>query len=270
MGELIMEPDSDGLANNLTVLKNQILPMLGKYITITNDLGATRDRIELLIQDISRLNLSGKEEITERFTELLDYARFNLNLPADKLQNLQNLFREVLLTREETRNEFIDSLTKALSQTDGLSTTGKTMINDTITALLLNKSVYMPFNHIFLPFMYQGNFVFTEMWIEKDGKNSSQRNDKEKTKRVFLKFDIQGLGSFQTAIGITDNSIDCIVDCPEEMSEINEKIETDIAKIFTRNGFTVNSVETAHDSFKTELEVLHKIYDGRGSINVTV
>ena len=272
MGDIIMEPDSEGLAANLQILKEKVLPLLGKYVSITNDLGATRDRIQLLTQEVSKLNLSGKEELAERFTELLDYARYNLNLPPEKLHSLQDLFREVISSHEETKNDFIESLTKALTETENLSTTGKTMINDTITALLLNKSVYMPFNHIFLPFMFDGNFVFTEMWVEKDKykEGGSSKKEDDNFKRVYLKFDIQKLGKFQAAIGYSDNSIDCIIDYPEGITENQEKIETDIAQIFARNGFTVNSVKTSHDTFKTELEVLHRIYEGRGSINVTV
>lgn len=271
MGELIMEPDSDGMAENLKILKETILPMLGKYVSTTNDLGVTRDRIQLLMQDLSRLNLSGSEELNQRFTELIDYARYNLNLPADKLQSLQNLFEEVIHNKTEPQNEFIDSLAKALTHTDGLSSTGQTMVNDTISALLLNRSVYMPFNHIFLPFMFDGTFMFTEMWVEKDGAGKGATGDREDPmKRVYLNFDIQGLGKFQAAIGLTDNSIDCLLNCPESVAEAQNDIETDIAKIFTNNGFSVNSIQSSNDTFKTELEVLHKIYEGRGSINVTV
>lgn len=271
MGELIMEPNSEGMAENLKLLKETILPMLGKYVSTTNDLGATRDRIQLLMQDLSRLNLSGNEELNQRFTELLDYARYNLNLPADKLQSLQNLFEEVINNRTEPQNEFIDSLAKALTNTDGLSSTGQTMVNDTISALLLNRSVYMPFNHIFLPFMFDGTFMFTEMWVEKDGTGKGAAGgSNDAMKRVYLNFDIQGLGKFQAAIGLTDNSIDCLLNCPESVAEAQGDIETDIAKIFTNNGFSVNSIQSSNDTFKTELEVLHKIYEGRGSINVTV
>lgn len=271
MGELIMEPDSDGMAENLKLLKETVLPMLGKYVSTTNDLGATRDRIQLLMQDLSRLNLSGSEELDQRFTELLDYARYNLNLPADKLQSLKNLFEEVIHEKSEPQNEFIDSLAKALTNTDGLSSTGRTMVDDTINALLLNRSVYMPFNHIFLPFMLDGTFMFTEMWVEKDGAGKGAASDKsDAMKRVYLNFDIQGLGKFQAAIGLTDNSIDCLLNCPESVADSQADIETDIAKIFTDNGFSVNSIQSSNDTFKTELEVLHKIYEGRGSINVTV
>lgn len=272
MGELIMEPNEQGLESNLQVLKETILPMLGKYVSTTNDLGAVRDRIQMLTQDLSRLNLSGKEELAERFTELLDYAKYNLNLPSDKLASLKQLYAQVTERRDNPRNEFIDSLAKALTSKEGLSTTSQSMVNDTINSLLLNRSVYMPFNHILLPFMLDGNFMFTEMWVEKDGKNAASGTaDDSALKRVYLNFDIQGLGKFQAAIGLSgDNVIDCLVNYPESIADSSEDIETDLAKIFTNNGFTVNSVKSSVDSFKTELEILHKIQEGRSSVDVTV
>ncbi len=270
MGDLIMEPDNQGLKDNLQLLKETILPMLGRYVSTTNDLGATRDRIQLLMQDISRLNIGGQEEVNERFAELMDYAKYSLNLPADKLNELQNLFNKAVNSKVNLQNDFIDSLAKALTQTKGLSTTSQTMVNDTVNALLLNRSVYMPFNHIVLPFMFDGNFMFTEMWVEKDGHNATSVDGEEGTKRVYLNFDVQGLGKFQAAIGLTDNSIDCLLNCPDSVSGKSETIENDIAKIFTENGFSIGNIKSSSDSFQTELEVLHKIYEGRSSINVTV
>ena len=270
MGELIMEPDSQGLQDNLKHLKETILPMLGRYVSTTNDLGATRDRIQLLIQDISRLNIGGQDEVNERFAELLDYAKYSLNLPADKLNELQNLFNKAVNSKVDLQNDFIDSLAKALTQTKGLSTTSQAMINDTVNALLLNRSVYMPFNHIVLPFTFDGNFMFTEMWVEKDGHSAGGVAGEDKTKRVYLNFDVQGLGKVQAAIGLTDNSIDCLLNCPDTVADKSKTIENDIAKIFTENGFSIGNIKSSGDSFQTELEVLHKIYEGRSSINVTV
>jgi len=258
---------------NLKILKEQTIPTLGKYVIASNDLGETRERITLLVHDISRLNVSSKAEVAERFSELMDFCRYNLNIPQGKLLLLSELFNKEMQVGQKPQNAFVDSLMDVLmnNSADKLTNTGQAMLRDTITTLLLDQSAFMPFTHMLLPVNYNGTFMFSEIWVEKDGSNKSQEYDIDsRAKRLYLSFDIQGLGNFQAAIGLSGNTVECHINYPESMKDSDNDIKTNIGKIFANNGFNVKRVVSLPETFQVENEVLRKIYEGRNSIDVTI
>ena len=257
---------------NLVILKENIIPTLGKYIMMSNDMGETRQRITLLVHDVSRLNVSSEAELVERFSELMDYCKYSLNISQENLAMLKNMFSKEIQNKQKQGNPFIDSLIDVLSNksADKLSNTGQTMLRDTITNLLLDQSAYMPFTHIFLPVNYNGTFMFTEIWVEKDGANKSKKELNQNSQRMYLSFDIQGLGSFQSAISLLDNTVECHIKYPEIMKGKENEIKENISIIFQNNGFDVKRVVTLPESFQIENEILRKIYEGGSSIDVTI
>ena len=274
IGNMFMAKTQGELETNLKILKDNIIPMLGKYVIATNDLGDTRERIALLVHDISRLNVSTKTEVTERFAELMDFCRFHLNIPQDKLQLLNQLFlKDLMAGAQKPQNAFVDALMDVLmgNSPDNLSKTGQAMLRDTITTLLLDQSAFMPFNHIFLPIQYNGTFMFSEIWVEKDGaNNANSQGNQNDVKRLYLSFDIQGVGKFKAAIGLLGNNVECHINYPENLKNLDNNIMKNITNIFERNGFAVKNVSFMPESFQVEAEVFKKIYEGRSAIDVTV
>ncbi|MEG2015664.1 MAG: hypothetical protein RR069_01000 [Oscillospiraceae bacterium] len=261
------------MEENLKILKENIIPLLGKYVIASNDLGETREKIALLVHDISRLNVSTKAEVAERFTELMDFCRFSLNIPQDKLSQLNKLFMKEMISTEKPQNAFMDALMNVLmnNSPDKLSRTGQAMLRETITNLLLDQSAFMPFNHIFLPIQYNGTFMFSEIWVEKDAEGKKRnKGENPDAKRLFLSFDIQGLGKFKAAIGLIGNNVECQINYPDNLKERGDDVLGNITKIFQNNGFKVSHISYMPETVQVEAEVFRKIYDGRSSIDVTV
>ncbi len=261
------------IETNLIILKENIIPTLGKYIMASNDMGETRERITLLVHDVSRLNVSGEAELVERFSELMDFCRYNLNISQESLNMLKGLFSKEIQGKQKLSNPFIDSLIDVLisSSTDKISNTGQAMLRDTITNLLLDQSAFMPFTHIFLPVNYNGTFMFTEIWVEKDGSNKSPKKGlPQNPQRLYLSFDIQNLGSFQSSISLLDDTVECHIKYPESLKEKDDEIKESIRDIFEYNGFNVKIVNTLPETFQIENEILRKTYEGGSSIDVTI
>ncbi len=258
---------------NLKILKENVIPLLGKYVIASNDMGETREKIALLVHDISRLNVSTKAEVTERFEELMDFCKYNLNISQDKIQVLNQLFSKEMMGTEKPHNAFVDALMDVLmnNSPDGLSKTGQAMLRDTINTLLLDQSAYMPFTHIFLPIQYNGTFMFSEIWVEKDGSNKSKNSQNPSdAKRIYLSFDIQGVGKFKAAIGLIGNKVECNINYPDEYKDREKDIIKNVTGIFEKNGFEVKRVAYMPESFQVETEVFKKVYEGRSSIDVSV
>lgn len=273
MGELIHGSDQEAMNSNLKLLKETILPLIGKYVSTTNDMSETREKITLLVNDISRLNISTKEEVVERFSELLDYCKYSLNVESEKIELLNNLFIKEMLGHEVPENKLIDSLMDVLlnSQTEKLSTTSQTMLKDITTALLLDKSAFMPFHHIVLPVDFAGKFMFSEIWVEKDDSNNSQSKEYSNNKRrVFLSFEIQDIGKIQSVIGIGNGNIDCRLSLPDSLQSDKRDIKKKLNEIFVNNGFNVERISSLPKNYEISDEIIKKVYEGRSSINVSI
>lgn len=273
LNNMLPTSNQEGMETNLKTLKESIIPLLGKYVIVSNEMGQLREKIALLVHDISRLNVSTKAEVSERFSELMDFCRFSLNISQDQLSELKKLFMSEMMSAEKPKNAFVDSLMDVLmnNSPDKLSKTGQAMLRETITTLLLDQSAYMPFNHIFLPIHYNGKFMFSEIWVEKDGaKGSDDEREPNGAKRLYLSFDIQGLGKFKAAIGIIGENVECQINFPDILKDRSNDILGSISNIFENNGFKVKKVSYMPETFQVETEVFRKIYDRRSSVDVTV
>lgn len=259
------------LQQNLQVLKEKILPLIGRYVSATNDFGESREKIALLVHDISRLNVSSREEVTARFQELVDFCQYELNMPGDTLHQLRMLFVRTMTDKHVVKNEFVESLVQLLmfDSKKELTGTSQTMLRETVNALLLDNSVYMPFTHLFLPVQYQGAFMFAEMWVEKDNSNGKAGEEQHPLK-MYLSFDIQNLGSFQIALSVLNNRVSCDFCSPPTLRVQESTMKQDISQIFLANGFTPERVEAISEPTQALTEVLRRVYERRSAVDVTI
>ncbi|QEY33692.1 hypothetical protein FL966_00675 [Caproiciproducens galactitolivorans] len=276
--ELITDQPVKGLDLNLSVLKEKVIPLLGKYVAASNDYGVARDNITLLVHNLARLNISSHQELVDTFTALLDYCKYELNLPEPKMNEIKSMFlKTVTEASQKPENPLFDSIIKMLSENmkQSSSSVTQSLCRDTLTSLLLDNSVYMPFNHIFLPINYNGQFMFTEIWIEKENeKEKSRRGNLESggsPVRLYLTFDIKRLGYFEAAVSFIDGKADIQLNCPESLEKDKRAISEKIADIFAQNGLTAQKIELlTGPGAVTKKQILRRVYERKNVIDVTV
>lgn len=275
IAQLTTERPLDNLNQNLGVLKDKIIPFLSRYISASNDFGRVRSSITLLVHDLSRLNISAREELAEKFTSLLDFCKYDLHFSSQKINEMTGVFLEHL-TRTEGReeNKLMDSVLRLL--TDGgeraTSQRSQALHQSAVSSLLMDQSVYMPFHHLFLPLNFHGKFMFAELWIEKeDDPTGSVRFSEENARQIILTFDIKSMGYFEAILYLSGQKISAKLNCPAEFSGDLKKISAAVRTIFSQNGFQPEQIElTAGGPPAATDELLKKVQERRRVIDVSV
>ncbi len=275
INKLIINQPTNSLDLNLITLKNEIIPFLSSYISKTNDFGIVRDTITLLINNIARLNTSSKEDVVNKFIDILDYSKYHFNMSDEKINLIKSIFANEVSNENKPQNEMFNLIMKLLSEGTGKdqSSISRSIYKDITNSLLLDNSVFMPLTHLFLPVNYNGTFMFSEIWIDKDSnkKNTSENASGSPATKLFVTFDIKGLGYFETTIWLSDMKADIEVSYPSSIENKDKDIRNNIARILTDNGISLNSmVVTKGQPPKKLQEVFENFYDRRRSIDVTI
>lgn len=259
------------IAYNLQVIKEEVLPAVGKYFKMTNDFGLSRDKIALLVNDLARMNVGSREEVFENFQSLMDFCRMKMQLPGELTGGLSRMLQKRMATPDAEGNSFLDALAKVLTPSSSrqLSNVSQTMLKDTLSALLMDQSVYMPFQHMILPAQYQGAFLFSEIWVDKDSGGVTP-DGQALPKRLFLSFEIKDLGSFQAVVLLTGNKVDFQIQVPPSLSGKNNAIQKEITAIFSRSGFETGQIGAGARVPETDLQLIRKVAERRRSVDVTV
>ena len=244
--KIITHQPSTSLDINLSTLKNEVIPFLSHYISQTNDFGKIRDAITLLVNNIARLDSGSRDDIVTKFVDLLDFCKFHFDMSDEDITYVKNIFVRDLDNPQTSTNELFDSLTKLLAQgsdPNSQSPQACAMYRDIVSSLLLDNSVFMPLTHLFLPLNYNGTFMFSEVWIDKDANPKNNTSDEAVTK-VFVTFDIKGIGYFEATVwlNVVSSDADVELSCPESLVQKDTDIKNNVAQIIAKNGFSLTSI----------------------------
>ena len=269
--------NAENTNQNLALLKEKIIPLLGKYVSKTNDYGKSREAISMLLHNTSILNVSTQENLSQKFEQLLHYCKYSLNLPDTTINRMKFLFAGEIAVRREnsTDNAFCKAFLSLLSHAGGKDSpagTDAAALHDICQSVLLDNSVYMPFQHIFLPVSIDGRFLFTQIWIEK--KETGTVHGKaaiRKPSAVYLTFEIQDLGYFEASMQVLGKQVSMNLSCPAVLNRLHGEIRSGITEILQKNGLTPGSVRLSSGGApQIPSLILEKINERKDSVDVTV
>ncbi len=280
----LMEKLSDGsgrdrIDGDLAVLKREIIPMLGEYVSKTNDHGRPRDTISMLLHNTAVLNESSRENLAGKFAQLADYCRNTLGLPDLTLEMMQVLFaRAETPDPQKPQDGFQRELTNLLSHaSDAKAADGidRSTLNDITRSLLLDSSVFMPFRHVFVPAEIGGRFLFAQMWIEKTDPEEGRRSAADAVpapKTVYLSFDIEDLGLFEASMSVVGRQVSMKLSCPPALRDFLGEIRADVSAILKRSGLTPGEVRLSSAGPQPLLPqiILQKVEERKRSVDVSV
>lgn len=279
---------------NTAVINNRLIPFLASYISATHDYGPIREATMLLIFHAVRYQNGGEEKLLKLFDEMTTNKGFTRLFKGDVDESLKELLhvasRQVQRPTEgistwliANKEDFPQAQNKsAISDfADGMANlmlkgaNGQAGLENVqqfysmINGMLLNESVYLPLLHFVIPFQYEDNNVMSEMWVDPDAKRDN--DDRGRKIKLFLKFDIQGLGKFELLMIMQDRETRLQLMVPPQLAKDEKKIHTEVADILKRNGFRFSQLlvrERVRD--RRVDEVFPEIREKERTINVRI
>ncbi len=271
--ELDLSAPEGQISHNSELLKEKILPFLGRYIAMNHDMGTIRDKISLLTVLIARYENGDREEVLQSFSRLTGYQGFRKFFGAMTMEQFGELLNQVDLEQAAGKNQwadkFVDFLKTGVDGGAGLE--NKQMFQSMLQSMVLNESVYMPLLHLAFPMNVNGRKMFSEMWIDPDEEGSStQAGAKHKT-RIFVKFDIRELGQFKLLLFYGDNAASLQLYYPEQMQKSENNIHKGLKDILGRDHFRAENIYLQAGGGPTSpVEVFPKIHERKNSVDVRI
>lgn len=264
---------------NLKLLREQVFPLVSKYVSLTHDHGLARNLLSAMTLDVARYENGSEEGLLEAFRHLANSEVLPKELADLPDSELLRMLKDTEFSRASESNGFADTMAKvthrALQGEDGVDT--QDAFHNIMNAVLINESVYMPLQHIMLPLNWNGELMFSEIWVDPDAERdnkSSRDKDKDSggpVQRVLIKMDIRSLGAFDVLIQNRSEGVSMLVTCPKEVAEYTPQVTQSLRNILARNGLKVEQVQVAEQRRPlTVSEVFPKVFERMSGVNVKV
>ncbi len=129
----------------------------------------------------------------------------------------------------------------------------------------------MPVNHYLIPLEWNGNLLFSELWVDPDAEEKQGGRAGGGAMKFLFKIDVQSLGLFDMVLVHRAGEVDLQIACPEKVAPFSAQIQQALSQILTRNGLRPRDIAVRKMARPLALtEVFPKIFEGMNSINVKV
>jgi len=231
---------------NLDMLRGQVFPLISDYVRRTHDHGMARSLLSMLTLDIVRYENGNERELIQAFRHLGNYNIFKADLnnlsDADILRLLNDTSFARASKSDHFTQRFIELAQRSLQGEGG--TAAQDIFRSLMDSILINESVYMPLQHLMLPFQWEDKAVFSEVWVDPDAEHSQGREPP--APRLLIKMDIEGVGPFDLVIDSASNGRTSLhVSCPQQVAAFSGDISRDLTDILTRNGLSPGDVRVS-------------------------
>lgn len=255
---------------NIATLKREIIPFLSAYTRRTHDMGRVRDFITLLTLNTARYENGTMERFLGDFQRMASFQDFQRAF-GDDLQKVFDSFLKEMVSAKESgfADSMMHNMHYALKGEGGYEV--KTVFQNIMQAMLLNESVYMPLQHFILPAELFGNQMFSEMWVDPDCGQKGGFDEKEKVRKLLIKFDIKDIGFFDLILLHQGDKIEMQLRYPEKFQPMEREIKKGITQLVEKNGMSCQRLILAKAAEPISIsEVFPQIYERKNAINVKI
>ncbi len=263
----------EAIAQNVSTLKQEILPFLSAYVKSTHNLGPLRDQVALLASLIARYENGTEENLSNSFLKLLDFRIIKELFPPMQSDFILHFLRHSDYERTLRKESFPSQLAALIEDgVDGKAGTENiSLFKNMMQSILLNESVYLPIHHMVIPLSYQGTHMLSELWIDPSASQDKGKSNKKPGISGLLKFHIDGVGLFDLYFFYEQKNIQLQLSCPTSFTNEVDTIRNDLTRILTSHDMEVKELYV--DSDATSLSLLTAfpaLLNRKDSINVKI
>ncbi len=260
-------------AGNLKLLREQLFPMMARYVGMTHDHGLARSRLSVLPLDLARYENGSEDGLVASFRQLAANGVLPEKLGELDDAGILRLLRESDFFKASHANSFADRLAdltdRALQGEGGVGT--QEAFRNILSSILLNESVYMPLAHVMIPIEWDDRLMFSEMWVDPDAERGGGQDGGDRTLRVLIKMDIESLGAFDLIINARSTDVSLQLACPERVTAFSQEIAASLNGILERNGLRPGAVRISAMKRPAAIsEVFPRIFERVSGVNVKI
>ncbi len=265
-------------AGNLKLLREEVFPLVAKYVSLTHDHGRARGLLSMLTLDVARYENGSLEGLLISMRHLASSGALPRNLAelsdSDLMKILKgtNFFKA--LNNQTLGSSFADRFAElannALKGEGGVDQ--QEAFRNILSSILINESVYMPLNHIMLPLEWDDKLMFSEIWVDPDEEKDSPKSGAEPAPlRMLIKMDVEGLGAFDLLLNAKGKDVSLQVACPPSLADLADNMSSKMSGILERNGLKPEMVRvTAMQRPIAVSEAFPKIFERKNGVNVRI
>ncbi len=260
---------------NLKLLREQLFPMMARYVSMTHDHGRARSLLSTLTLDMARYENGSESALLAALRHLSASKVLPGSLANIPDQELLRLLRETDFAKASRDNAFADRLAdaadRALQGEGGVHT--QEAFRNILSSILLNESVFMPLAHVMLPVQWNDKLMFSELWVDPDAERDGERGSPGggKTLRMLIKMDVQFLGAFDVIVNARDKNVVLQLACPEQVAVFSKEITAAMNDILKRNGLQPSTIQVAAMRRPVAIsEVFPKLFERGFGVNVKI
>lgn len=276
MASKLILDNTNGLDLNLSLLKNEILPFVGRYISKMNDFGPVRDYVSVLVHNMVRLEAASKDNFADNLDNLFEYIKYSFDINDKDMESLKLSLINTYETSSNVNNTSIVSFLKLLESgvKESENLVNKGLMEEMTESLLFSQNVHIPLTHMFLPLNYNGMFMFSELWIGKEYEESSDKKKKQENTqvyKVFITFDIQSLGYFETTLVMKESKLALDIYIPSSLSSSIDTIRNDISNLLNKGNLSVSNLSVQESVKKRKFsEIFSNFTERKSGVDVTI
>lgn len=256
---------------NTGVINSRLIPFLAEYVSKTHDYGPVRSALMLLICHAVQYENGGEDRLMQLFEKLTTNREFQFLYQGDAEAALEQMLGRPEAQRQTQTSIFADAFSELILR-GANGEAGPENIQqfyNIMNGMLLNESVYLPILHMLVPFRFQEKDVMSEIWTNPDAE--SEDEDGARRIKMFLKFNIQGLGRFEMVLSMQDRQVDAQLYVPRTLSGALAPIQDGLAAIWNRNGLRSGHLTVKEKTVDIRVEdVFPEIREKERGINVRI
>lgn len=239
LAKLNWHAENGDTKENAQLINQELIPFLSKYVSRTHNYGAVRTASIMFSLYAVKYENGDASLLEKLFAKMAKNGDFRMLFENDPQEALTKA-----LNQNQNDNANFSELFSRLLEKGTQGSAGSESIDQyyqVLNHLLANESVYMPLLHMLVPFRYNGKNVMSEMWVDPDAERTDP--DAINKQKLFIKFDIQNVGSFEMISLVNNGSVSMQLYVPPTLEEKPEVTSRNIQDILRANGLRVNSLE---------------------------